>query len=216
MSEQIAVEALRALIIEWPEPAGWKVAFNVKAVQEKLGVTRALAAPLPTLRTYAPGATMDVAVERRIHVEAELVLRMGADVRRAGDPLVADGVAPCLELVDYALPRTDLATMFTHSFFHAGVVLGAWRPLAQLPELQPGYPRTGSHHRQPDQVPDDILDALAGAAERIFDAGGTLRRGQLILCGSFIEPAPLVPGQAITVDYGPALGTLSIARSAPS
>jgi 2-keto-4-pentenoate hydratase len=212
MSDLLAAEALRAQLSRLLMPAGWKVAFNVAAVQQKLGITHALAAPLPSLHNYPSGARVEVGDERKLHVEAELALQLAADVRNAHDPLAVDGVAPCLELVDYSHPRGDIATMSAHSFFHHGIVLGHLRPLAQLPALPPGLPRAGTHARLPGLVPDDVLDALAGLSARVLEAGGMLRRGQLVLCGSYIDPIALAPGQRIEVDYGPELGTLSIAR----
>lgn len=213
MSDRAAVDALTALLERDPalarDAAGWKVALNFPAVQRKLGLSHALAAPLASLQTYPSGSSMEPASSQRIHVEAELALRLAADARRESDPLVVESAAPCLELVDYALPRSDLAAMFAHSFFHAGIVLGAARPLAQLTLAAP-YPRTGDRERLPGCVPDDVLDALAGLRTCVLAAGGVLRKGQLVLCGSYIEPVEL--GTPVDVDFGPQLGTLSIAR----
>jgi 2-keto-4-pentenoate hydratase len=213
MPDRIAVDALTTLLTGAPAvadgAAGWKVALNFPAVQRKLGLTHALAAPLPSLQTYSSGERLGPTASPRLHVEAELALRLGADVRTLSAPLVVAWAAPCLELVDYALPRDGLTAMFAHSFFHAGVVLGAPRALAEVTLPQP-YPRVGERERLPGCVPDDVLDALQDLRALVIAAGGTLRKGQLVLCGSYIEPAPLM--ERVDVDFGPALGTLSIAR----
>ncbi|MET0284512.1 MAG: hypothetical protein ABW352_08590 [Polyangiales bacterium] len=209
MPDRIAVDALTTLLAAEPaladHAAGWKVALNFPGVQRKLGLTHALAAPLRSLQTYSPGDSLSPAV----HVEAEVALRLAADVRSASEPLVVEWAAPCLELVDYALSRDGLGAMFAHSFFHAGIVLGTPCPLAKL-SLPTPYPRAGERERLPGSVPDDLLDALDGLRALVIAAGGALRKGQLVLCGSYIEPVPLA--QRVDVDFGPALGTLSISR----
>ncbi len=212
MSDQTAIDTLHALLERNPalatDAAGWKVALNFRAVQQKLGLTHSLAAPLARLQTYASGARLEHASDQLV-VEAELALKLAADARGASDPLVVEWAAPCLEVLDYALPRNDLATMFGHTFFHVGIMLGAPRPLEQVELLAP-YPRSGSAQRLVGTVPDDVLDALDSLRARVIEAGGMLRKGQLVLCGSYIEPQPLVT--ALEVDYGPRLGALAISR----
>jgi 2-keto-4-pentenoate hydratase len=220
MSDQLAIEALAARLERNPElrseAAGWKVSLNFRVWQEKLGLTHALAAPIPRLQAYKNGQQISVGPDRRIHIEAELALKLGADIRTSSDPLVIESVQPVLELVDYTYPVGDLPTMFSHSFFHAGVVLGAERPLEKLPPFPARLPhvRMGdtTHARVPGTVPDDILKALGQLSQRVFEAGGTLRRGQLILCGSYAEPMALSVGERIEANFGDEIGTLSVAR----
>jgi 2-oxo-hept-3-ene-1,7-dioate hydratase len=220
MSDQLAVEALMARFEKTQElvdeaPA-WKVSLNFREWQQKLGLTHALAAPIPRLETYVSGLRISVASDRKIHIEAELALRLGADVRRISDPFVIDSLQPCLELVDYTFPFGDLSTLFSHSFFHAGVVLGLERPLAQLPSFASGLPcvRNGAtrHERVPGTVPDNIVQALGALSQRVLEAGASLRRGQLVLCGSYAQPIALGEGERVEADFGEELGRLSIER----
>jgi 2-keto-4-pentenoate hydratase len=220
MSDQVAIEALGARLARNPElkdgAAGWKVSLNFRVWQEKLGLTHALAAPIPRLQTYEHGQQISVGPGRRIHIEAELALTLGADIRASSDPFVIESVRPVLELVDYTYPVGDLPTMFSHSFFHAGVVLGSERSLEKLPVFPAGFPqvRKGdtAHARVPGTVPDDILKALGQLSRRVLEAGASLRRGQLILCGSYAEPMALGVGERIEANFGDGIGTLAVAR----
>ena len=80
MSDQTAVEALRALLARNPErPDGWKVALNFPAVQRKLGLSHALAAPLLRLQTHT---SVPQPSSGRVHVEAELALKQMTEENR--------------------------------------------------------------------------------------------------------------------------------------
>jgi 2-keto-4-pentenoate hydratase len=204
-------------------PAAWKVAVNFAAFQRRLGLTHSLAAPIDSLSIHASGAELPSAAARLLHVEAEIALRLGIDLDASSteDTVRAsiESYAPCLELVDYALPRSGLPALFAHSFFHAGVVLGpsvARDAFVTLPRDLPSASdgRGTLHPRVADTVPDDLAHALQSVLERALEAGTQLYRGQLLLCGSYIEPLPLAPGARVKVDYGPTHGHLTIARSA--
>jgi 2-keto-4-pentenoate hydratase len=224
MSDQSASQLLRSLLQRRAgaaAPTAWKVALNVAAVRQRLGLTEALAVPLEALHEYPSGTAIPVAGARQLHVEAELALRLDRDLDQLPDletlRASVSTYTPCLELVDYAHPRTSLSQMFEHRFFHAGVVLGASFSRDGFSALPVVYPSAidaagCAHARVPGNVPDDVVEALRGALLRVLEAGGVLRRGQLLLCGSYIEPVPLPDGARVRVDYG-ALGSLEIAAS---
>jgi 2-keto-4-pentenoate hydratase len=204
-------------------PAAWKVALNFAAFQQRLGLTHALAAPIVQLSVHDSGHTLAAGPGRLLHVEAELAIRLATDLDTSStvEALLSsiESYAPCLELVDYALPRDGLDAMFAHSFFHAGVVLGAAisrDDFAPLPtELPIARDAWGAQHGPvTGTVPADLTVALRGVLARALEADTQLFRGQLVLCGSYIDPIPLPPGARVTVDYGPQLATLEIARSA--
>jgi 2-keto-4-pentenoate hydratase len=224
MSDQTADELLRALLTRRgtdAHRAGWKVALNVPGVQRRLGLSRSLAAPLFQLEVHSNGAALALPADSALHVEAELALRLKNDVTEPKTTTelcaLVDSYAPCLELVDYKHPRGDLAAMFAHSFFHAGVVLGDWQSADVFEALRPDYPNaidSGGHSypRQPETVPDDVLEALRVLVDRVLAAGATLRGGELVICGSYIEPVPLPAGASVRVHYGLTHAPLSVSR----
>lgn len=204
-------------------PAAWKVALNFAAFQKRLGLTHSLAAPIDRLFAHHSGCALASAPGRLLHVEAEIAIRLGADLDASSTDedvhASIESYAPCLELVDYALPRDGLDAMFSHSFFHAGVVLGASASRDSF-ALFPGPAPVASHSQgarhEPvaGTVPADLTCALRGVLARALEAGTQLFSGQLVLCGSYIDPVPLPPGSRVTVDYGPHLVALEIARNA--
>lgn len=226
MSDQAAIEVLRQLVSRAPAgaqpPVAWKVALNVAAFQKRLGLTRPLAAPISRLENHASGETLGGSSLRELHVEAEIAICLANDLREPAthEQLHAsiESYAPCLELVDYALPRTGLPSLFEHRFFHAGVVLGASVTRDAYRALPDEFPRASDalsrvYGRVADTVPGDLIEALRGVLERALEAGTQLYRGQLVLCGSYIDPVPLPPGAHVRVDYGPRHSALEIARS---
>jgi len=226
MSDQAAIEALHQLLLRAPAgappPVAWKVALNVAAFQKRLGLTHALAAPIGRLENHASGELLGGSPLRDLHVEAEIAICLANDLSEPVAPEIlrasVESYAPCLELVDYGLPRTGLPSLFEHRFFHAGVVLGASVLRDSYRPLPPAFPQASDvlsrvHGRVADTVPDDLIEALAGVLERALEAGTQLYRGQLVLCGSYINPMPLPPGARIRVDYGPQYSVLEIARS---
>jgi 2-keto-4-pentenoate hydratase len=83
MSDRIADELLSALLLERGASApraGWKVALNVPAVQRKLGLTRVVAAPLFALQVHRTEAQLNPAPAVQLHVEAELAVRLKANI----------------------------------------------------------------------------------------------------------------------------------------
>lgn len=227
MSERAAIAALHERIhggTGWLQrPAAWKVALNFSAFQARLGLTHSLAAPIARLELHDSGHTLASAPGRLLHVEAEIALRLAVDLDASSDDgalhASIESYAPCLELVDYALPRHDLPAMFVHSFFHAGVVLGSSVGRDAFSPLPPSFPvasgTSGARHGPvAGTVPTDLTVALRGVLARAVEAGTQLFRGQLVLCGSYIEPIPLAPGARVSVDYGPHHMALEVARSA--
>lgn len=224
MSDQTADELLRALLArrgtDVPR-AGWKVALNVPGVQRRLGLSRSLAAPLFQLQVQSNGAALALPQDTLLHVEAELALRLRTDVTesKSTDVLRAlvDSYALCLELVDYNKPRDNLDAMFAHSFFHAGVVLGEWQGAHAFEALRSDYPNATDSSGKPyprhaDTVPADIVEALRILADRVLAAGATLRAGEVVICGSYIDPVPLPVGARVCVNYGLTHAPLSVSR----
>ncbi|MFT3924496.1 MAG: fumarylacetoacetate hydrolase family protein [Myxococcales bacterium] len=200
---------------------GWKVAINFPEVQRKLGLKHSLVAPLTRAAMQGSSEALQFAADRRPHVEAELAVLLGKDV---GAELSASelrgyvaGYAACLEVVDYALPRGDLAGMLQHSFFHVGFVMGQVHPADEFRGLPRECPSLVSSDgarsaKRDDTVPQDPLEAVSLVVRQVVAAGGQLARGQVILCGSFVEPLPLAPGASLRAQFGEALGALEVTR----
>jgi 2-oxo-3-hexenedioate decarboxylase len=89
---------------------GWKVGFNDAAVQRKLGVDGFLVAALDGARPVSTGGTCTVPPGSQPCVEAEVAVRMARGLGGNETPEQAlaaiAALAPAIEVVDYARPRT--------------------------------------------------------------------------------------------------------------
>lgn len=201
--------------------AGWKVAFNVRAVQKRLNLDGWLVGALPQstfLEDGEPWVLPDGGVPK---IEAELALQMGRDVPADVSPDAArDAIefyAPAIELVDFSKPMDSLEAMVSHSFFHAGARIGERHSqFTPLGEQYPQVSRNGDVVRGPvdeQRVPDPTV--VVRRAARVLGAQGVgLRAGDWILCGSLIEPLPASAGDHFELDFG-WLGRMQLTTPGP-
>ncbi|HEX5659359.1 MAG TPA: hypothetical protein VFX59_19325 [Polyangiales bacterium] len=217
MSDAIAAQNLHELMKSWSgaSPYAWKVAINGERGQRRLGLTHFVIAPLRERIHLTSGIDVEFAPAQKICVEAEVLVRIARDDGETGESLI-EAVAPCLEIVDYALGGTSLRELLAHSFFHAGIVPGKFIPAAEWRTLRAPYPRAqddqGNTHAR-ESADDDLTELIGEVAALARAAGAPLRRGQLVLSGSYIEPLPLRLGTTVEVDYGPELPKLSVGRT---
>jgi 2-keto-4-pentenoate hydratase len=117
------------------------------------------------------------------------------------------GIAPAIEIVDFARPSDDLAAILEHAIFHEAVVIGAELAPTALADLVPEHPllfRNGELARRPDPAfaPRDLAAVLWHAARFLAQHGERLLAGDRLISGSFVQPLRVVPGDAIEVDFG--------------
>jgi 2-keto-4-pentenoate hydratase len=217
MARQLA--ALRAALADGMPRRGWKIGLNVPEVQRRLGLRHAGVGWLDGRRVVGSGALVETPHGARLHVEAELALRLARPLAGRVEPDEAlaalAGVAPALELVDYARSAPDLAAVVAGSMFHAGCVLGAERPAAAADEPRTRRPLLRVGGAEPvapraDLVPAHLGELLAFAAGFLARFGESLEAGDVLLSGAFAErAAPLPPGATAEADFGP-LGRVGV------
>lgn len=189
---------------------GWKVALNVPAVQKHLGLDGWVLGALPAASALVE-PVFAVPAESRIHLEAEIAIRLGTSLPSRVTPEEAaeaiEGYAPAIELVDYALPKDrGLAQISSHGFFHAasyvGGAYGGFHPIG------PDFPvvfRNGEPVAQavPELALNDPAPIALGAATLLERYDERLDGGDWILCGSLVQPVEAAPGDLFVVDFGP-------------
>jgi len=215
--------ALEAALGDRMPRRGWKVAINVPEVLRSLDLHHPCLAWLDGPRRYRSGDVVSVRSGQRLHAEPELCLVLGGGITSdmSADEALARvaAVAPAIELVDYALPATDLDAVVAGSAFHAGFAIGAPQPPGLANELAPGLPTLVVPGRESPAARRDLvplhLGELVRFAAGFLDAfGWCLEDGDLLLSGSFAATAvPLAPGSSATADFG-ALGSVGVQVSA--
>ena len=181
---------------------GWKVAFNDPAAQARLGLPGPQLAWIDGRKVAADGGVWAIKPGARLHVEAEVAIRMAHDVpadlapRDAREAIA--GVAPAIELVDYAKPSSPLAALIENAFFHAGTVFGT-EVAGILPGADSALLGVDSNDELkaeaiPGRVPADLGEIVVLAAGILARYGETLLTGDRIICGSYITPFPAAAG----------------------
>lgn len=225
MRAQLA--ALAAAVARGVPRIGWKVGFHDDAAQQRMGIGGPLMGTLDGARTVAAGGMYHPRPGSRPRAEVEVALHIGRRVE-AGVSLeearaAISGIAPAFELIDWAKPSlrdAGLAAMLERSILHDAVVFGDDQPLSVFAEmLRGGLPkllRGGAVLRegQPGRVPEDLATVVVSAATILGRYGWALEAGDRIICGSYIEPVDIAPGDQLTAELGP-LGRISVTVGEP-
>ena len=198
--------------------AGWKVGLNFPEVRKAIGISEIVVAWIDGGRVLRSGASMALPKDARLHVEAEVCLRVAHAIPADAGPDVAwqgiDVMAPALEVVDYARSSANLAAMVTHCLFHEATVLGAQtgaRAHGELGTRWPAVTVNGSATGAPrdDTVPVELGEIVATVARLLGEQGQKLEAGDLLLCGSYTNPVAVAAGDVVAADFG-ALGTVEL------
>ncbi len=185
---------------------GWKVAVNDPSMQRRLGLDGWVTGFLRGDRVVPAGGRYEPPEGGMILVEAELAIRLARDVPVDATPAVAAaaiaGIAPAIEVVDYARSTAGVDAILAHSVFHDAVVFGD----------ETGLPTGAATLRRGDEVVRDAdpvldpgpLDVLVARVAAFLGAhGAALSAGDRIISGTFTQPWPVAPGDVVTADFGP-------------
>jgi 2-keto-4-pentenoate hydratase len=182
----------REILARGAEPLGWKVGFNVPAMQEKLAIDRPLAGFLTTDGLLEDGA--EVSLDGPLVVESEVAVELGDDARSIA------ALLPALELTDPPDLELGVEQILAGNIFHRAVAFGP-----RLETAAPGAARilvNGSlEHSLPAENAGahltDMVDAIAG---RLADAGEELRPGERIITGVLVPTHPAQPGDTVRLE----------------
>jgi 2-keto-4-pentenoate hydratase len=182
-------------------PVGWKIGFNTPAIQEHFGLTDAVVGYLTDAGVSPDGATVPLAGWGAPAVEVEVAIRVGAGGAVAG-------LAPALELVDLDVSFDDIEPVLSGNICHRGVIFGE-----EVPEVDP-WAVVASVTRAGDVVAEgrlveDPAATVAFVGSYLAAHGAALATGDRIIAGSVVAPVAVVPGDELSVSFGP-LGRLSV------
>ncbi len=201
-----AMLARRAeMLDEGAEPIGWKVGFNVPAVQEKLGITAPLAGFLSTAGALADGADFATGGARFV-CEPEVAVQLGPDART----IVA--LLPALEVADPPDLSWDVGSILAGNIFHRAVAFGP-----RTEGVTPGDARVLVNGEETERVPAERtsahLEAMVEAVGRRLEAvGEKLRPADRIITGVLAPPPGVGAGDSVRLEID-GLGAVELSFS---
>ncbi|NOX72324.1 MAG: 2-oxo-hepta-3-ene-1,7-dioic acid hydratase [Alphaproteobacteria bacterium] len=207
---------------------GRKIGLTSRAMQKQLGIDIPDSGILFDDMLFENNAVIPAGRFIEPRVEAEIAFIMGSDLHGADctieDVLNAtEAVAPALEILDTRIFRIDPVTGKTRSVLdtisdnaaNAGLVLGAERHIPRDVNL----PWVGAIVRRGAVVEEtglgagvlgDPLVSMVWLARRLAQHGDYIRRGEVVLSGSFIRALEAPSGVEFHADFGP-FGSVSCA-----
>lgn len=209
-----------ARIAEGAKVIGHKIGLTSRAMQLASRMTEPDYGRILDDALYDDGARIPVTRFIRPRLEVELAFVMGADLAGAGtrvhDVLRAtEFVVPALEIIDYRteVPRAIVDTIADNAAFGA-IVLGG-RPVRPFDVDLRWVGAILSHN---GIIEDTGLAAaimghpaagIAWLVNKLAAVGAGLKRGQIVLGGSFTRPVDIRAGDVVHADYGP-LGGIGV------
>jgi 2-keto-4-pentenoate hydratase len=187
------------------EPVGWKIGFNLPAIQERLGIDAPLAGFLSTAGLLEDGAT-HVTEGQPTVAEAEVAVELGEDART----IVA--LLPALEVADLPDLSWGVERILAGNIFHRAVAFGP-----RVETAEPGAARVLLNGALHDQVPAERTGAhleqmVTAVAERLAAAGERLSPGERIITGVIAPPPSVAAGDRVRLECE-ALGAVELAFS---
>jgi len=184
------------------EPLGWKVGFNVPALQDKLGIAGPVAGFLSTAGLIEDGGRFPTAGGSFV-AEPEVAVEIGPD----GRAIVA--LLPAIEVA--ATPDLDLGieAIVAGNVFHRAVAFGP-----RVETGAPGAARVLVNGEETEAVPAErtgaALTAMVEAvAARLEEAGEELRPGECIITGVIAPPPSVSAGDRVRLEFE-ALGAVEV------
>lgn len=216
MRHQLA--AFHTALAEGMPRVGWKVGASTASAQQRLGVPAAVVGWLDGRRIVELGAPYRPSAGARPRIEAETAIRMGSELVPGAsieDARAAiASAAPAIEFVDATQPLAPPNELLAHNILHDGTLFGEEMDLPAASGLLarglPAVSLNGQPHRtgNPGSYPDDLAEIAQHVANVLARYGEQLLSGDRIICGSYIDPFDVAPGDRVVADFG-AFGQLS-------
>jgi 2-oxo-hept-3-ene-1,7-dioate hydratase len=201
--------------------AGYKIGLTSRAMQLALKVDEPQYGRLFDAMMFGDNARIETVRFFKPRIEVELAFILGADL--AGPGVTPEAalrgtafIQPALELVDYrtVTPR-PVADMVADNTAAAGAILGGRRAApSEIDVRWVGATLARNGTIEESGVSAAVLGhpavAVAKLANMLAAEGLSLRKGDLILAGSFTRQIEVAAGDTIVADYGP-LGTITTA-----
>jgi 2-oxo-hept-3-ene-1,7-dioate hydratase len=200
--------------------AGHKIGLTSRAMQMASKMTEPDYGRILDDALYNDGAQIRTETFIKPRLEVELAFIMGEDLSgpacRVHDVMRAtEIVVPALEIIDYRteLPRAIVDTIADNAAFGA-IVLGG----RTIRPFDVDIRWIGATLSQNGIIEESGVSAaimghpaagIAWLVNKLHDVGAGLKKGQVVLGGSFTRPVDIKKGDVIHADYGP-LGAIGV------
>jgi 2-keto-4-pentenoate hydratase len=195
---------LQAAESDGAKHAGFKAGFGTSAWRETFGLNAPLVGFLLDTTLLPAGSAVPVGTWTAPRAEAELAMRLGADV--AGDASAEDALAaveafaPAIELVDLSPAPTDPSGVLAGNIYHRHWVTGTFAPVPSGGDLSGLIGEVSAMGDAMDPVTD--VEAATGRAGEVLAEvariaarhGRGLRAGDVVILGSIVPPTAVGPG----------------------
>jgi 2-keto-4-pentenoate hydratase len=183
----------RELLAQSAEPVGWKVGFNIHAIQEKLGLDGPIAGFLTTDSLLEDGAEVSLA-DGPVVVESEVAVELAEDARSIA------ALLPALEVASPPDLDQDIETILAGNIFHLSVAFG--------PRVVTTAPGSGrilvngevEHEMAPADTAGHLENMIEAVARRLAEAGQELAPGDRIITGVLAPPHAARPGDRVRLE----------------
>jgi 2-oxo-hept-3-ene-1,7-dioate hydratase len=199
---------------------GHKIGLTSRAMQMASKMTEPDYGRILDDALYNDGARIAAATFLKPRLEVELAFVMAEDLEGPGTRVhdvmrAAQFVTPALEIIDYRteVPRAIVDTIADNAAFGA-IVLGG-RPVRPFDVDIRWVGATLSKNGTIEEsgVSAAIMGhpaaGVAWLVNKLHAMGSGLKKGQIVLGGSFTRPVDVEPGDVIHADYGP-LGAIAV------
>ncbi len=205
---------------------GWKIGLTSRAMQMALNIDIPDSGVLLDDMVFENGSTVPAGRFIQPRIEAEIAFVFKEDLVAENVTLIdvlnaTDYVCPALEILDTRILRADPKTgqarnvndTISDNAANAGIVMGGNPMRPDAVDLR----RVGVIVSRNAQVEETGLGAgvlnhpaqgIVWLANRLASYGESIKRGQVVISGSFIRPVEAPSGSTIVADFGD-FGTVS-------
>jgi len=200
--------------------AGHKIGLTSRAMQMASKINEPDYGRILDDAIYNDGAQISAGAFIRPRLEVELAFIMGEDLAGPGCRIhdvmrATEQVVPALEIIDYRteVPRAIVDTIADNAAFGAIVIGGRTIRPFDVDLRWIGATLSQNGVIEESGVSAAIMGhpaaGIAWLVNKLHDVGTGLKRGQIVLGGSFTRPVDIRKGDVIHADYGP-LGAIGV------
>ncbi|HKT13839.1 MAG TPA: 2-oxo-hepta-3-ene-1,7-dioic acid hydratase [Allosphingosinicella sp.] len=200
--------------------AGHKIGLTSRAMQMASKMTEPDYGRILDDALYNDGAAIAAANFLKPRLEVELAFVMAEDLEGPGKRIydvmrATEVIIPALEIIDYRteVPRAIVDTIADNAAFGAIVVGG--RPVRpyDIDVRWVGATLSKNGIIEESGVSAAVMGhpaaGIAWLVNKLHAVGAGVKKGQIVLGGSFTRPVDIAPGDVIQADYGP-LGAIGV------